>query len=133
MGLFQQIFTWWNGATLGTRVYTSAHGRLVGQDDSGNRYYEEKDGEAGRPKRRWVVYKGVADASKVPPDWHGWLHHTFEAPPTSAPFKVKPWEKPHTPNLSGTPFAYRPPGSLYRGAHRDHATGDYEAWTPDES
>jgi len=132
MGVFQQIFTWWNGATLGTNLYTSAKGVLVGADNAGNKYYEEKQAQ-GPQKRRWVVYKGLAEASKVPPDWHGWLHHTFDEPPTSAPFKVKAWEKPHQPNLSGTPFAPRPPGSLYRGGERPHATGDYEAWQPKES
>ena len=33
-------------------------------------------------KRRWVIYNGYAEASKVPPDWHGWLHYTFDEPPT---------------------------------------------------
>jgi NADH:ubiquinone oxidoreductase subunit len=67
----------------------------------------------------------------VSSDWHGWLHHTFEAPPTALPFKVKAWEKPHVPNLSGTPFAWRPPGSLWRGGRRPKATGDYQPWVPD--
>jgi NADH:ubiquinone oxidoreductase subunit len=130
MGIFQQMFTWWNGATLGTYLFTSARGTLVGTDEAGNRYYEEKKAVEGRQKRRWVVYKGLAEASKVGPDWHGWMHHTFDAPPTAAPFKVKAWEKPHVPNLSGTPFAWRPPGSLYRGGGRPEATGDYEPWKP---
>jgi len=133
MGIFQQIFTWWNGATLGTYLFTSSHGQLVGTDEFGNRFYEEKKPVAGRPRRRWVIYKGLAEASKVSADWHGWLHHTFEAPPTSAPFKVKPWEKPHVPNLSGTPFAPRPSGSLYRHGERPHATGDYQPWQPEEA
>lgn len=132
MGLFQQIFTWWNGASLGTNIFTATSGQLVGQDEDGNKYYEDKSATAGRPKRRWVVFKGLAEASKVSPDWHGWLHHTFDEPPTSQPFKVKSWEKAHVPNLSGTPYAYRPSGSLYVGSgQRPHATGDYEAWKPE--
>jgi NADH:ubiquinone oxidoreductase subunit len=131
MGLFQALFTWWNGATMGTRLFTLWRGRPLGQDTAGNRYFEERRAARGRAKRRWVVYKGLAEASKVPADWHGWLHHTFEAPPTAQPFKVKAWEKPHVPNLSGTPFAWRPPGSLWRGGRRPKATGDYQPWTPD--
>ena len=42
----------------------------------------------------------------------------------------RPWQKPHLPNLTGTPESYRPPGHDYQGGHRAPATGDYEAWTP---
>ena len=38
-------------------------------------------------RRRWVVYHGVAEGSRVTPDWHGWLHHTFDEPPTTQPFR----------------------------------------------
>ena len=42
-----------------------------------------------------------------------------------------PWQKEHLPNLTGTPEAYRPAGSLERGGKRARATGDYEAWQPE--
>ena len=86
--------------------------RFIGEDDFGNRYYEAKDNRDsydGR-KRRWVIYHGYAEASKVPPDWHGWLHYTFDDPPTVAPLKRRSWEKDHMPNLTGTLAAWRPPG-----------------------
>jgi NADH:ubiquinone oxidoreductase subunit len=67
----------------------------------------------------------------VPPDWHGWLHHTYAEPPTQAPFKTRAFEKPHQPNLTGTEGAYRPDGSLKKGGVRPPATGDYQAWKPD--
>ena len=81
-------------------------------------------------KRRWVVYHGIAEASRVPPDWHGWIHHTFADPPTIAPLRRRVWEKEHLPNMTGTPLAYHPPGSLARhsGAPVDQG---YEAWTPE--
>jgi len=88
---FKRIFTWWNGATFGTLLTIAQRGRFVGQDEFGQRYYEAKtirDGDAGR-RRRWVIYKGYAEPSKVPADWHGWLHHTFVEPPTVEPFKVR--------------------------------------------
>lgn len=129
--ILKRIFTWWNGATIGALYDIGRRGRLIGEDEQGNKYYQERKASLdGRP-RRWVVYNGVAEASRVPPDWHGWLHHTFEDPPTVAPFKTKSWEKPHQPNMTGTVAAYRPPGSLDRGGHRSKATGDYEAWTPE--
>ena len=69
MSVLKSIFTWWNGATIGIRFTAWRRGRLVGQDELGNRYYEAKDDrdsyDRGRP-RRWVIFKGYAEASKVP-------------------------------------------------------------------
>lgn len=112
------------GATVGTRLMTWWKGELVGEDQFGNRYYREKAG-----KRRWVIYKDEPEASKVPPEWHAWLHYTIEDAPTG-PRQPIAWEKPHVENLSGSPAAYHPSGSLVEQAHRPSATGDYEAWRP---
>jgi NADH:ubiquinone oxidoreductase subunit len=123
--MFRLLFVWWHNATPGTWLTTWFSGRRVGEDPFGNRYYQNRQGT-----RRWVVYAGTVEASRVPPEWHGWLHHTFKNPPTIEPPKVKPWEKEHLPNLSGTPEAYRPDGSLWASGQRPPATGDYEAWKP---
>lgn len=125
MGLLAQIFTWWNGQTMATRFYTSRHGQRVGEDAQGNVYYQTGDGS-----RRWVIYNGEAEASRVGPEWHGWLHHTWQEPPSVSPLPRKPWEKPHIPNVTGTDDAYFPPGSL-RSPHPPRRQQDYEPWTPD--
>ncbi len=134
MSVLKTIFTWWNGATTGIHFTVARRGRLIGQDELGNKYYEARDArdayDPGR-KRRWVIYQGYADASKVTPDWHGWLHYTFDDPPTTHPFAVKGWEKAHLPNLTGTIHARKPQGAISRGGDRQAATGDYEAWAPD--
>ena len=66
--MLKSIFTWWNGATFGARFHIGRRGVEVGQDAFGNRYYEARDDrdsyDVGR-KRRWVIYQGYADASKV--------------------------------------------------------------------
>lgn len=130
--VLDKIFTWWNGATIGTLFTIAKRADLVGSDELGNRYYQSRDNKSydGR-KRRWVVYNGYAEASKVSPDWHGWLHYTFDEPPTEAPLPRRRWEKDHQPNLTGTPLAWRPPGSLAAEGVRPAATGDYEAWKPE--
>lgn len=124
------LFTWWNGAAAGARFTIFQRAKKVGEDDFGNRYFEERRVSLEGRKRRYVVYNGYADASRVPSDWHGWLHHTFEDPPTAAPLLRKAWEKDHKPNLTGTVHAYRPPGSLAHGGVREKAKVDYEAWSP---
>ncbi|MEM0944370.1 MAG: NADH:ubiquinone oxidoreductase subunit NDUFA12 [Pseudomonadota bacterium] len=126
MSLFNELFTWWNGQTIGTRLFTSRNGERVGEDEEGNVFYQTADG-----KRRWVIYNGLAEASRVSPDWHGWLHHTYDEPPTANPLPRKAWEKAHKPNLTGTDLAYRPPGSVLTPATRPQVTGDYEAWQPE--
>ncbi|HEX4180549.1 MAG TPA: NADH:ubiquinone oxidoreductase subunit NDUFA12 [Caulobacteraceae bacterium] len=132
--MLKTIFTWWNGATLGVRFTVGRRGVFIGQDDEGNKYYEARDASDSydRHKRRWVIYSGYAEASKVPPEWHGWLHYTFDEPPTKAPLKRRDWEKDHLPNLTGTVEAWRPSGSIAKTGERHKATGDYEAWTPGE-
>ncbi len=132
--MLKQLFTWWNGTTLGTSfTLWRRKARLVGEDEQGNRYYEEAAPSASDGRsRRWVIYHGVAEASRVPADWHGWLHHTFDAPPTEAPLRRREWEKDHLPNMTGTPLAYHPKGSLAQ-ADAGASVGEiYEAWSPDE-
>jgi NADH:ubiquinone oxidoreductase subunit len=127
MGLLNTLLravTWWNGQTIGTQVFTARHGVKVGEDLEGNVFYQSKDGV-----RRWVIYNGEAEASRVSPEWHGWLHHTWDRPPTEAPLPRKVWEKPHQENLTGTALAYAPPGSLRRT--EPVARSDYEAWQPE--
>lgn len=130
--VFKTLLTWWNGATLGTLFTVAKRGIKIGEDEQGNRYYESRDNVSydGR-KRRWVIFNGYAEASKVSPDWHGWLHYTFDEPPTEEPLKRQTWELDHLPNLTGTPMAWRPPGSLVNTGERPAATGDYEAWKPE--
>ena len=131
--MLKAIFTWWNGATIGARMQIGRRGVFIGEDEYGSRYYEAKDTSDtidGR-KRRWVIYKGYSEASKVPPDWHGWLRHTFAEPPTKEPLPRRSWEKEHEPNLTGTQWAWRPQGSIARTGERPPATGDYEPWTPE--
>jgi NADH:ubiquinone oxidoreductase subunit len=130
-----RFFTWWNGVTLGTQFWTWRKGEFVGEDAAGNRYYRTKGGAIDPAlgfERRWVIYNGLAEASRVPPEWHHWLHHTVDVPPTHEVYTPRPWQKPHVENLTGTPAAYRPPGSLLRPGTRPRTDGDYVPWRPRE-
>ena len=127
MGLahnIKRIFTWWDGQSFGTQLWTSRNGTKVGEDDQGNIYYRNAD-----DKRRWVIYNGDNEASRVSPEWHGWLHHTWDDAPSEVTVTHKPWEKPHQENLTGTAAAYAPAGSIRRKAPVERS--DYEAWTPE--
>ena len=69
MKFLTELFAWWTGNTIGTRLFTWRFGTRVGEDGFGNVYFQTKDG-----KRRWVIYRDLSEASLVPPEWHGWLH-----------------------------------------------------------
>lgn len=108
-------------------------GKKIGEDALGNKYYEAPPRKEYKLTRRWVMYNGAPEATKVPPEWHGWLHHQTDAVPSNDEEGYRrSWQKPYTQNATGTDQAYRPPGHILSGGKRDSATGDYEAWTPEK-
>ncbi len=114
--------------TLGTKIFTMMRGELVGTDSEGNRYYQDKRVTPGVRRKRWVIYNGEAEASRVPPDWHGWMHYTTNDLPPAGGLPRQAWQKDHVRNLSGTDRAYRPPGSTLSEGEKPKAP--YEAWRP---
>jgi|TARA_B110000091_G_C13754731_1_gene449351 NADH:ubiquinone oxidoreductase subunit len=127
MGLLntiKRVFTWWDDQTFGTQLWTWRKGVKVGEDQQGNIFYNNKD-----DSRRWVIFNGPIEASRIDPDWHGWLHRTWNEPPTDKPLVHRSWEKPHQENLTGTVAAYAPAGSLRQATPAPRR--DYEAWTPE--
>ena len=117
------------GMDIGTLLHTWLCGRRVGTDAAGNVYYEERKVRPGARRRRWVLYRGgPVEASRVPPEWHPWLHYTTDAPLAVA--NRRTWEKPHAPNRTGTALSWRPAGHDYSGGRRAAASADYESWTP---
>jgi NADH:ubiquinone oxidoreductase subunit len=131
MSFLGKIFTWWDGATIGTLLDSWRHGEQVGTDAQGNRYFRAKTKLPDGRERRWVIYHGANDASRVPAEWHGWLHGAFDDVPESRLPPARIWEADYTPNATGTVGAYLPQGALQRGGRRAAASGDYEAWSPD--
>ena len=130
MGINRNPFTWWNGASWGTWFYGLRGMKQMGEDSLGNVYFEGREDTYGNP-RRWVIYNGSNDASRVPPAWFSWLHHQVDDVPDRALPAPRAWQKPAVANMTGTALAYRPSGSLEKGGRRAAATGDYEAWTPE--
>ena len=125
MGFFKNLFTWWEGASTGTALYSWRNGGKVGTDPLGNAYFGSKDG------RRWVMYSGSNEVSRVPPEWYAWLTRQIDDVPDQALPPAPKFLKEATPNLTGTAAAYRPSGALERGGRRAAASGDYQPWVPD--
>ena len=100
--LFKQIFTWWNHQTLGTRIYTLLYGKYKGSDSFGNKYYQNKKG------KRWIIYNGEVDATKIPNEWYSWIHYLNNKIENNFDPKKFIWQKKHTPNQTGTSKAFHP-------------------------
>ena len=116
---FKQLFTWWNRQTLGTFIYTLVRGKYAGSDDSANKYYFDSKG------KRWVIYKNQVESTKIPPEWHLWIHYLSKNKPSESISKFS-WQKKHEENLTGTPKAYKPEGSLFSDSKKN--LKKYETW-----
>ena len=120
INFFKQIFIWWHRQTIGTFLYTILSGKLVGIDEFGNKYYSNKKG------KRWVIYKNKVESSKIPPEWHLWIHFLTANKP-SENLKKFHWQKKHQENLTGTKDAYKPEGSLSSDNNKK-IIKKYEVW-----
>lgn len=49
---------------LGTYLHTLFSGSLVGTDDYGNRYYQQRKIPKEGKRKRWVLFKGEEEATK---------------------------------------------------------------------
>ena len=105
ISFIKQIFIWWHRQTIGTFIYTMFTGKFVGRDEFGNKYYSNSKG------KRWVIYANRVESSKIPPEWHLWIHFLTNNKPPDNVVKYK-WQKKHEENLTGTARAYKPEGSL---------------------
>ena len=117
--------------SLGTYFYTWFFGNFVGNDENYNKYYCNSKNFEDREAKRWVVFNGVKEATKVPPHWHAWLHKTIDTPPVKYSH-VYNWQKEHHPNLSGTSDAYYPSSHpLSKSKNNiDKTEEEYEKWRP---
>ncbi len=122
ISFFKQIFTWWHRQTVGTFLYTLFKGKLVGRDKFGNKYYSNSKGN-----EKWVVYKNLVEATKIPAEWHLWIHSSTTNKPPGDLTKYK-WQKEHEENLTGNEKAYKPDGSLSSDSKKDMKK--YETWKP---
>ena len=116
--------------SFGTKIYTWFYGQFVSIDDFGNKYYCDSKNFESETAKRWVIFNGEIEASKIPPHWHAWLHKTIHVPPIHYSHKHN-WQKNHQPNLSGTTRAYYPsshPLSKSKNNVKDNA--EYEKWHP---
>ena len=115
---------------IGTRIYTWIYGKLVSEDEFGNRYYCNSKNFEDPKAKRWVMFNGEIEASKIPPHWHSWLHKTINIPPINYSHKYL-WQKNIEPNLTGTSKAYFPNSKYLAKSNKNKKIDiEYEKWQP---
>ena len=125
--LLKYLFTWWNGSTVGTNLYTFLKGKKVGEDHFGNSYYESKD-----KQNRWCIYSNQSDASRISPEWNSWLRFISDSIPEGNEMVYK-WQKVFNGNLTGLDTAYKPHVAKADYLKEDSRIykSDYKAWKPE--
>ena len=83
------------------------------------------------PARRWVIYDGTNDSSRVPPGWNAWLRGTIDELPEKALPPRRAFEQAPQPNLTGTHAGLSPRRIAGASGVRAASTGDYQAWKPE--
>ena len=122
--MFREIFTWWNGQTIGTRVWSYFNGIHVGSDEQGNKYYRNT-----KDSKRWVIYRGIIESTRINPEWNNWLRYTSLSKPNDK--EKYNWQKTHLPNQTGTDDAYDPKKNETK-TNLIEKKDDYNKWSPEE-
>lgn len=114
-------------------------GSLIGMDQHGNKYYENRSYQVGR--HRWVVYADQWDysATSVPPEWHAWLHFIHDGAPSRhayqhPAYELEPWDGRYgsAAHAGATQLAperdvHLPKGHVKRGGR---SWQRYQQWVP---
>ena len=116
--------------SFGTSLYTWFYGNFVGQDNNLNKYYCNTKNFKDLEAKRWVIFNGKTEATKIPPHWHAWLHKTTQTPPLNYSHTYS-WQKDHEQNMTGTDDAYYPDSHPLSKSYKVETIKDeYESWTP---
>ncbi len=101
----------------------------VGVDAYNNSYFTSKKKSIANNnrKRRWVIYAGEVEASKVPAEWNAWLHHVTDQIPKNN-IRKPTWIKKHLPNMTGTEKS-----NNYKSVkQKNKVENKYSLWDPNE-
>tara|TARA_B100001057_G_scaffold54492_1_gene48375 strand:+ start:162 stop:533 length:372 start_codon:yes stop_codon:yes gene_type:complete len=111
------------------KAYSILFAQKVGEDDYGNIYFVDKSKNPTNNfrERRWIIYNGSVEASKVPQEWNAWLHHVTKSIPKKTTRKPK-WFKKHLPNQTGTMNSIISKNKIIK----DKINNLYSTWKPND-
>ncbi|NRB10448.1 MAG: NADH:ubiquinone oxidoreductase subunit NDUFA12 [Rickettsiaceae bacterium] len=107
------------------KIWLKIFAKKVGEDRFGNKYYLGNNTNYLGQKKRYVIFNGIEESSKVPPVWHAWLHYMSDVTPSDSTENNYSWQQDHLPNLTGTKYAYNPARS-----DKNVKYANYSKWIP---
>ena len=90
------------------RIYLKFRGTEVGEDQYGNKYFELKRVDSFGRKKRYCLYSGLVEASKIAPEWHPFMHYQIEAKEVPKNIRSYKWQKLALPDLTLSDVKYLP-------------------------
>lgn len=121
-----------------TLMYLSIFGRLVGEDNYGNKYFELKKKDFFGRKRRVCLFRGRAEASNIPPEWHLFMHYQHESSKIPVNIRKYKWQRNYLPDLTLSSIKYLPKNHLLHNSktnlYNAKGGGDpfkFRSWKPD--
>ena len=89
-------------------IYLKFFGTKVGEDEYGNQYFELKREDYLGRKKRYCLYNGTPEASKISPEWHGFMHYQIPVSEVLKTFKQFKWQKPYVQDLTLSDYKFLP-------------------------
>lgn len=114
---------------LSTYIYTFLFGKFVGKDEFQNSYYRSNN-LLHKKEKRWVIYKGIVESTKIPPLWHRWIHFITNELPNEKRVEKLSWQKEHRANFTATSMSYHPNSD--KNYTYKKIPIHYQAWKPTE-
>ncbi len=90
------------------KIYLFLFATKVGEDEYGNSFFELKRKDYLGRKKRYCLYNGVVEASKISPEWHPFMHYQIDVDEVKKTFKQYKWQKPATPITTLSKDKYLP-------------------------
>jgi NADH:ubiquinone oxidoreductase subunit len=83
-----------------TLLWARFKGKEVGHDEFGNRYFEMRQADYWGKNRRICIYNGNPEATKIPAEWHGWMHYKYNFETVKKLENKYIWQSKHIPLIS---------------------------------
>lgn len=90
------------------KIYLKLFATKVGEDEYGNQFFELKRTDYLGRKKRYCLYKGYVEASKISPEWHPFMHYQIAAKDVKTTYKQYKWQKPAIPDTTLSNYKFLP-------------------------
>lgn len=121
-------------------IFLKFKGKFVGEDEYGNKYYETNQRDYLNRKKRYCLFNGRVEATKIPPEWHCFMHYQIPKESVILDTKQYKWQKRFLPDLTLSSIKYLPKNhplySNQNSLYNTKSSGNpfkFKAWSPNST